>query len=216
MIKRLIKKVFYFIYKVGYFESVKIEKDIREKRLSEIAIIEENVWISNNAIIINNSHPRHNIRIGKNSRFMGNMLLFDACGKIEIGEDCFIGPDTRIWSAKNISIGSRVLIAHNVNIHDNISHPIDADIRHQEYMNFVETGIHDQTDLKGRDIVIEDDVWIGFNATILRGVRIGKGAIIGACSLVTKDVEPWTINVGNPLQCIKKMNPIEVNHDTKN
>jgi acetyltransferase-like isoleucine patch superfamily enzyme len=103
-----------------------------------------------------------------------------------------------------------------VNIHDNISHPIDADIRHQEYMNFVETGIHDQTDLKGRDIVIEDDVWIGFNATILRGVRIGKGAIIGACSLVTKDVEPWTINVGNPLQCIKKMNPIEVNHDTKN
>jgi maltose O-acetyltransferase len=47
-------------------------------------------------------------------------------------------------------------------------------------------------------IVIEDDVWIGFSATILKGVRIGKGAIIGANTVITTDVEAFAIMVGNP------------------
>jgi acetyltransferase-like isoleucine patch superfamily enzyme len=47
-------------------------------------------------------------------------------------------------------------------------------------------------------IVIEDDVWIGFNATVLKGVTIGRGAIIGASTVVTKDVPPYAIVVGNP------------------
>ena len=47
-------------------------------------------------------------------------------------------------------------------------------------------------------IVIEDDVWIGFNATILKGVKIGKGAIIGASTIITKDVPPYAIMVGSP------------------
>jgi acetyltransferase-like isoleucine patch superfamily enzyme len=47
-------------------------------------------------------------------------------------------------------------------------------------------------------IVIEDDVWIGFNATILKGVTICKGAIIGAATVITKDVPPYAIMVGNP------------------
>ena len=46
--------------------------------------------------------------------------------------------------------------------------------------------------------MIEDDVWIGFNAIILKGVRVGRGAVVGAGSVITKDVEPYTIVVGNP------------------
>jgi SAM-dependent methyltransferase len=56
--------------------------------------------------------------------------------------------------------------------------------------------------------VIEDDVWIGFNATILKGVTIGKGAIVGACSVVTKNVEPYSIVIGNPAQKLKTMTQI--------
>jgi acetyltransferase-like isoleucine patch superfamily enzyme len=129
--------------------------------------------------------------------------LFDFDGEIEIGEDCFVGPDTRIWSAKKIKIGSRVLIAHNVNIHDNISHPLDANERYNENLQFVNTGIHTKTDIKPAEIIIGDDVWIGFNATIMRGVKIGEGAIIGANTFVKEDIAPWTVNIGNPSRVIR-------------
>lgn len=55
---------------------------------------------------------------------------------------------------------------------------------------------------KGK-IVIEDDVWIGMDSTIMSGVHIGKGAVIGACSVVTKDVPPYSIVAGNPARIIK-------------
>ena len=57
----------------------------------------------------------------------------------------------------------------------------------------------------GRPIVIEDKAWIGINSTILPGVRIGYGAIVGAGSVVTKDVPPMTVVAGNPAKFIKKI-----------
>ena len=57
----------------------------------------------------------------------------------------------------------------------------------------------------GRPIVIEDRVWIGINSTVLPGVRIGYGAIIGAQSVVTRDVPPMTIAAGNPARIIRKI-----------
>ena len=57
----------------------------------------------------------------------------------------------------------------------------------------------------GRPIVIEDKVWIGINATILPGVKIGYGAIVGAQSVVTHDVPPMTVVGGNPARIIKKI-----------
>lgn len=54
------------------------------------------------------------------------------------------------------------------------------------------------------DIIIDDDVWIGAGAIILTGVTIGKGSVIAAGSIVTKDVEPYTIVGGNPAKLIKK------------
>lgn len=54
------------------------------------------------------------------------------------------------------------------------------------------------------DVVIENDVWIGANATIMSGVTVGSGAVIGACSVVTKDVPPYCIVAGNPARVVKK------------
>jgi len=207
MLKKIVKRIAYFFYKIGYFESFRIESEKRQKRLNEMALVGENVWISGEALILNNAHPKEKLSIGKNSRIMGSLLLFDFDGEIEIGEDCFIGPDTRVWSAKKIKIGSRVLIAHNVNIHDNISHPLDAYERYKENLNFVNTGIHTKTDIKSAEIVIGDDVWIGFNVTIMRGVKIGEGAIIGSNTLVKDDISPWTVNIGNPSRVIRIMEP---------
>lgn len=100
------------------------------------------------------------------------------------------------------------MIAHNVNIFDNNSHPKDAHLRHEDFMLNFSNGMQ-QYDLQSKEIIIEDDVWIGFNVTILKGVRIGRGAIIGAGAIVTKDIEAWTVNVGNPLRCVEKLSPLK-------
>lgn len=207
MLKRFIKYCFYRAYTFGKYEYDRLNKLDREERLSKISQIDSTAWISDGAEIHNNSRPKDKIRIGANSRIMGQLFLFDAAGAIQIGRECFVGPNSKIWSAKRIKIGDRVLISHNVNIHDNISHPVDAKIRHVEFVRFYQSGVHDDVDLRSMEVVIEDDVWIGFNSIVLKGVTIGRGAIIGAGSVVTKNVDPWTINVGNPLRCIEKLEP---------
>jgi acetyltransferase-like isoleucine patch superfamily enzyme len=207
---KILKKLIHKIYVIGKFEENKISAQKRQELFHKAATIHETAHISEEARIYNNSRSSDKLRINANSRIMGHLFLFDSGGEIEIGQDCFVGPDTRIWSAKKITIGSRVLIAHSVNIHDNISHPLDANIRYKEYVSFYKTGIHNFVDLRAKEVIIEDDVWIGFNSIILKGVHIGRGAIIGAGSVVTKDVEAWTVNVGNPLRCVQKLQPVDV------
>ena len=59
--------------------------------------------------------------------------------------------------------------------------------------------------VKSRPITIEDKAWIGMNCTILNGVTIGEGAIVGACSVVRENVEPWTVVAGNPAKVIRRI-----------
>ncbi len=153
--------------------------------------------------ISNLSNVKKRIQIGKFTHVLGQVLIFAHDGKITIGDYCYIGENSRIWSAKEVIIGNRVLISHNVNIHDNIAHPMDAEARHQQYKSIITVGHPTEGfDLKEAPVIIMDDAWIGFNASILKGVTIGKGAIVGACSVVTKDVPDYAIVAGNPAQII--------------
>ena len=208
MLKSIIRFICHKIYILGKFEDQRIYAENRKHALAQRSVIHETAFLSEGAAIYNSSRPKESITIDSGTRLMGDLFLFDSGGSISIGKDCFIGPLSKIWSAGNIKIGDRVLIAHNVNIHDNISHPIDARERHKEFVDFIKSGIHSHTDLKAKNIIIEDDVWIGFNCIVLKGVTIGRGAIIGAGSVVTKDVAPWTVNVGNPLRCVAVLDPV--------
>ena len=154
------------------------------------------------ASLQNLNNNKNSITIGKQSNIEGLLLVYAYGGMIKIGDYCSLSPNSRIISTEKITIGNRVLIAHNVNIIDNNSHPIDAEMRHKDYIESYTIGMQPH-DLNAAAIIIEDDVWIGHDSTILKGVKIGKGAIIGACSLVTKDIEAWSVNVGNPLRVIK-------------
>jgi acetyltransferase-like isoleucine patch superfamily enzyme len=165
----------------------------------------EGVKISQKAIISNNLNDKSKINIGKYSYICGHLLLFKKGGKITIGNFCFIGENTKIWSAKSIVIGDRVLIAHNVNIHDNNSHSLNLKLRHNDFLNTFCNHNDEESDLNAKPIIIEDDVWIGFNSTIMKGVTIGKGAVVGACSLVLKNVKPYTVVAGNPAVEIKQI-----------
>lgn len=145
---------------------------------------------------ISNARERAAIEIGEHSLVCAELLVFQDGGHIRIGSHCFIGPDSRIWSGTNIEIGDRVLVSHGVNIHDNGAHSLSARERHQHFIEIVVRGNLPLGAVKKSPVVIEDDAWIGFNAVIMRGVRIGRGAIVAAGAIVTRDVPPFTIVAG--------------------
>lgn len=147
------------------------------------------------------------VRVGSHCRIEGELLVFAHGGTISIGDWCFIGPGTRIWSGKSITLGNRVLVAHNVNIFDNLTHPIDPMERHQHFQHILEHGHPRDISLADAPVVIEDDVWIGAGATILRGVRLGRGAVIGAGAVVTKNVQPLAVVGGCPARVIRYLEP---------
>lgn len=200
MIKQIIKTIAYKIYEIGYHEARRINSENKVLELKDKVIFEDGEAIQE-AVFYYNQKEKNKIRIGNNTIVKAELLVFAHGGEIEIGEYCYIGSKTIIWSSQKISIGNRVLIAHNVNIHDNISHSLDSTERHIEYQSILTNGERSDT-IKSGEIFIDDDVWIGFNSTVLKGVRIGKGAVIGANTVVTKDVLPYSIVVGNPMRVI--------------
>jgi len=158
---------------------------------------------------VSNSRSRRDaVSVGAFSWIGGELLVFGNRGQIRIGEFCYVGDQSRIWSAAEVNIGNRVFLSHGVNIHDNDAHSISADQRHRHFRQVVTQGFADfDEDQSASSINIEDDVWIGFNSTVLKGVRIGKGSIVGAGSMVTRDVPPYAIVAGNPAAVIGEARP---------
>lgn len=154
---------------------------------------------------IHNILGRQNaIVLGAHTHVRGHLLTFGHGGEIRIGDYCYVGEGTRIWSAKSIRIGNRVLISHGVNIFDNDTHPIeDTEARHRQFKAIITTGHPREIDLNEQEVVIEDDALIACQSIILKGVVVGKGAVVGAGSVVTKDVPPFTIVAGNPARIIR-------------
>jgi len=99
-----------------------------------------------------------------------------------------------ICVSENISIGNNVSIGANTTVIDTNFHPL----------NSIDRRINPQEGLSC-PVKIEDDVFIGMNCLILKGVTIGKGSVIGGCSVVTKSIPPFSIAAGNPAKVIKKI-----------
>ena len=111
-----------------------------------------------------------------------------------------------------VKIGNHVVMSFGITMYTTNAHSFEIEERHKDLFNAIDylTGKSDSRKINwskiiSKDIVIEDDVWIGFGATILKGVRIGRGAIIGAKSVVTHDVEPYTVVAGNPAHVVKRL-----------
>lgn len=190
-----------------YIENKEKDKKRYLKEQKENLILGEKSSLYEQSRTVNLQHNPSKIVVKDFTHSRAELLIFAHAGEIEIGNYCYIGEGTRIWSAEKISIGDRVLIAHNVNITDTNSHEIDVLERHMSFKELIEKGKHpNYPTVKTKPIIIEDDVWIGFNSIILKGVIIGKGAIIAAGSVVTKDIPPYSIVAGNPAQIIKQNN----------
>lgn len=146
------------------------------------------------------------IAIGDNVIIGGGVQLtaWDIHGKhsfmptITIGDGTNLGSNNHISAINEIRIGKNVLTGKNVLITDN-SH---GNVSSKE-LNIPPSK---RTLYSKGKVIIEDNVWIGEKATILPNVRIGKSSIIGANSVVTKDIPPYCVACGNPARIIKQFN----------
>lgn len=146
------------------------------------------------------------IVVGAGTHIRGELLTFWNAGRVQIGECSYIGESSRIWSQNSVIIGDYVLIAHLVDIHDTDSHPVDWQARRADTARILRGEPYPaKPEVASAPVVIEDDVWIGFKASILKGVRVGRGAIVAAGTVVTKDVAPWTLVAGNPAREIRSL-----------
>ena len=106
--------------------------------------------------------------------------------RLSIGSGTSVGPGVTFYNLGDLSIGKRVVISQRA---------------------YLCGGTHDYTlptyPLLRKSVTIEDDVWIGAFAFLCPGVRVGQGAVVGACAVVTKDVAPWTVVAGNPARVVR-------------
>ncbi len=179
-----------------------IKKTYKQKRFKKFAELSGNLSICAQSNCF--ADKRGNIKIGKNCEIFGILYSMDN-GKITIGDYTEIREHSFVGSVDNVKIGNYVIISNNVKIYDNNNHPTDPEIRKQMCINGFYGDAWRWTHAERKPVIIEDNVWIGERTTILKGVKIGEGAIIGCNSVVTKDVSPYTIAAGNPAKEVKKI-----------
>ena len=156
---------------------------------------------------------KKNIQLGQNSTF-GCGTIFYAPTKTIIGDNVYIGKYCSLET--DIEIGSGVVIGNNVGLIGKYDHDytmIGAYIKDAPWIG------DSNYNFKGKNlkIVIGDDVWIGYGSIVLSGVTIGRGSIVAAGSVVTKDVEAYSIIAGNPAkQMGMRFSGVEIGIHEKN
>jgi acetyltransferase-like isoleucine patch superfamily enzyme len=152
---------------------------------------------------ISSCGDRSHIRLGAHTMVRGTLNVLAATGHIHMGTHCYVGSGAQLWSQIGIDIGNRVLIAHHVDIHDTNAHPVDPEVRAKETIGTLERlSAQDWSLVACAPVRIEDDVWLGFKSTVLKGVTIGRGAIVAAGAVVTEDVPAKSIVAGNPARVV--------------
>lgn len=123
--------------------------------------------------------------------FINPPFYCDYGSHIEVGKNFFANYNCTIIDVAKVKIGDNCMLAPNVAIYT-AGHPIHPDSRNTAY----EYGI---------EVTVGDNVWIGGNTVIVPGVHIGSSTVIGAGSVVTKDIPDWVIAAGNPCRVIRKI-----------
>jgi len=140
--------------------------------------------------------------IGSHCTLDGVHFALGAAGKVEIGDYCCCS-NAVLLCEQELRIGNHVVIGWNATIADTDFHPLSPAQRIADAMACSPLGGgRSRPPIAAKPIIIEDDVWIGPSATILKGVRIGAGAFIEPGALVTRDVPPRSRMLGNPAQIV--------------
>jgi acetyltransferase-like isoleucine patch superfamily enzyme len=207
--KNFLKKT---VLKFLSFLRIKKEKTIKNL---EYILFDESSTISGVSLQVRNPVNKKYLNIGKNSSIAGSFVFEKSEGLISIGDRTFIGGGLFIC-IEEINIGNDVMFSWGCTLADNNSHSLIWEHRKNDVLDW-KKGIDenkigkykDWGNVKKAKILVKDKAWIGFNCIILKGVTIGEGAIVGAGSVVTKDVPDWTIVAGNPAKIIRTISENE-------
>lgn len=132
----------------------------------------------------------NNVRIRENVWIQASSSLTDLGKGLVIGDNTYVGPRCYLGAGGGIDIGSNVTIGAAVDFL-------------AENHNFADANVPiNRQGVNRKGITLEDDVWIGNRVIVLDGVHIGRGAVVGAGAVVTKNVEPFAIVVGNPARVV--------------
>jgi len=135
----------------------------------------------------------NNVIVGRNAWF--DISRYTKGGKIFVDEGTQIGRNAVISSCKNVSIGKNCLLSYDVSIMDHDHNVLDPNIPP------LEGGI-----TEGKEVIIEDECFIGAHSFILKGVRLGKHCVVGANSVVTKSFPAYSVIAGSPAKLIRTLN----------
>jgi acetyltransferase-like isoleucine patch superfamily enzyme len=165
-------------------------------RFREVAEISDEALLGVDAWAINLLNDRTRLVIGAHTVVRG-VLRVERAGHVRIADHCYVGDDVILSAHVGIDIEADVLIAHGVQIFDNVSHPTDAAERAKHYREILAGSAFHAT-IPASPIVIERNSWIGMNSILMRGVRIGARSIVAAGSVVVDDVPADSTVAGNP------------------
>lgn len=145
---------------------------------------------------------------------IGGTFIFETEeGYVSVGKRSQISGGAKLISRTGIEIGDDVIIAGGCLLYDHDSHSIYWKERKNDVVKEIEDYRNCGDPLKSKDwsvvstqmIVIKDKAWLGYGVTVLKGVTIGEGAVIGARSVVTHDIPPYSVAAGNPARVVKNI-----------
>jgi acetyltransferase-like isoleucine patch superfamily enzyme len=160
--------------------------------------IGEGTVLDDNVVLDAKGETNRGIRLGRGVILSRGNVLSCKNGDIEIGDNTNIANGGLIHSEKSVRLGQNILVAALCYLVGGGSHDFDR----------TDVPIIQQPSLPARGIAIEDNAWLGARVTVLDGVTVGHDAVVGAGSLVLKDVPAWAIAVGSPARVVKSRAPV--------
>ena len=143
------------------------------------------------------------VQIGEDCLIEGTLVTETPASRLSIGSNSYVGGGSVIDCVERIVIGSDVLISYGCILADSDSHNVHYEVRRDDLRAWKDGRRANWDHTETAPIELADGVWVGARAIILKGVTIGTGAVVGAGSVVTRDVPPATIVAGNPARVVR-------------
>ena len=169
------------------------ERAMQQVRMGEGCLVDfARVWWSSGSELV----------LGDQAHFTGAISFEKEDATVRIGSRTYFS--SLISCAREVEIGDDVLIAGQGYIADHGSHALRFEQRANDVVDWMDRK-KDWSNVPIEKVTVANKAWIGWGVTILRGVTVGEGAIVGANTVLTKDVAPYTIVAGNPARVIRAL-----------
>lgn len=190
-------------YQTKNFIKKILTKYYRHKYSSKMTFTGKNYKIGRHfSVKLYYGSKKEDIVIGDHCDLYGN-LSTQSGGKIIVGDWVRIGANVRIKSVESVVLGDNVIISEGVTITDNNTHPTHPVFNHIRSCRPETSTMHRWIYSAHKPVIIGNNCWIAEFSRVCKGVTIGENSIVGANSVVTKDVPPNSIAVGNPAKVVK-------------